>query len=113
MILDIGEKVHILERRLFPDDLRRHFLGEVLKCEGNMVRTKGYAWVFNNVRGIFIRKPEIRERVFYIGERHTVFVIPPDVDLNKLVYIFSKEKGLVVTDQLKFSLDVTEFSAMR
>jgi len=42
MILEQGEKVHIIERRYFADDIRRHVAGEVLKCTEHAIRLKGY-----------------------------------------------------------------------
>lgn len=38
MIIERGEKVHIITRRLFESDLRRHFVGEVLDSEGSVAR---------------------------------------------------------------------------
>ena len=113
MILDVGEKLHIVERRLFNEDLRRHFVGEVVNCIGDMVRAKGNVWIFDNINKDFIKKPEIRERIIKLGDRNTVNVIPKDVDLNEVIYQRTTNGGLVVTDGKKFSLDVLEFSAQR
>jgi len=113
MILDAGEKVHIVERRLFMEDLRRHFVGQIIKCTENTVRLKGYAWVFDGVKGEFVCKPELRERVICLSERLTINVIPAEVNLYEIKYEVVPKKGLVVTDGKKFSLEITEFTAMR
>jgi len=113
MIIDIGEKVHIIERRYFPEDLRGHFIGEVTRCTENIIRVKGYTWVFDSVKAQFIKKPDEIERIIRLGERITVNVIPPEVNLSELNYVIIHPKGLVVTDGKKFSLDITEFTAMR
>ena len=47
MILEPGEKVHIVERRYFADDVRRHLIGEVLRCTEQAIRLKGYVLVFD------------------------------------------------------------------
>jgi len=113
MILDAGEKVHIVERRLFEEDLRRHFIGQIIKCTENTIRLKGHAWVFDGVKEEFVCKPELRERVVCLGEKLTINVIPEDVNLDEVKYEVMPKKGLVVTDGKKFSLEITEFTAMR
>lgn len=67
-ILGIGEKLHIVERRLFLEDVRRHFVREVIDCVDNAVRVRGYAWVFDGEQG-FVRKPEVTERIFVLNDR--------------------------------------------
>ena len=32
MPLKPNEKIHVIERRLFNEDVRRHFVGEVVEC---------------------------------------------------------------------------------
>ncbi len=111
MILDIGEKVHIIERRYSAEDLRRHFIGEVIRCGESTVRVKGHAWAFDSMRGEFVQKPEEKDRVIPLGKRVVLNVIPPQVNLSELKYIATK-RGLVVTDGQEFSLDISEFMAM-
>jgi hypothetical protein len=110
VILDVGEKVHIIERRLFKEDVRRHFIGEVVRSTENDIRVKGYVWTFEPMRG-FNRKPEIRERVIHLDERLIINIIPPEVNLEEIKYVSSLQKGHVVTDGKSFSLDVTEFAS--
>jgi hypothetical protein len=113
MILEPNEKVHIVERRYFTDDVRRHLIGEVLKCTEQAVRVRGHVWVFDNVNGQFIRKPEKRERIISLGDRLIINVIPPDVDLATVKYVTDAQKGLLVTDGKDFFLEITEFTVMR
>jgi len=111
MILDVGEKVHIIERRYFAEDVRRHFVGEIIKSSDNAIRVKGYVWVFDIMRG-FIRRSEARERVLYPSDRSTINIVPKEVDLGEVKYVVSSE-GLVVTDGKKFRLDINEFGPKR
>ena len=113
MILESGEKVHAIERRYFMEDLRRHFVGEVIKCTDNALRLKGRVWVFDAMKGEFICKPGEGERVVCFGDRLTINVIPKEVNLDEIKYTALPKRGLVVTDGKKFTLDVTEFTAMR
>ena len=113
MILEQGEKVHIIERRHFADDVRRHLVGEVVKCTEQAIRVKGYVWVFDITNGQFVQKPEKRERIIYLGDGLTINVLPPEADLDTARYDTDPRKGLVVTDEKTFSLEITEFSTMR
>jgi len=113
MILDVGEKVHIIERRYFVEDLRRHFIGEVTRCIGNTIRVKGKTWVFDSIKGQFAQKPDKRDRVIQLGDRLTINVLPPEVNVDELKYAMTPQRGLVITDGKKFKLDITEFTATR
>jgi hypothetical protein len=113
MILEQGEKVHIVERRYFADDLRRHLVGEVIKCTEQAIRLEGYIWVFDIGNGRFVRKPDKRERIVCLGDRLTINVLPPEVELEKVEYVTDPHRGLVATDGRRFALEVTEFTVMR
>lgn len=113
MILDIGEKVLVVDRAYFREDLRRHFIGEVKKCTENAIRANGYTYVWDQEKGIFVRKPEHRERVIFPDEASTIFVIPSEVDIEEVHYETEQRMGLVVTDGKKFNLEMSEFTAMR
>jgi len=113
MIIEIQEKIHVMERRYFEEELRRHFVGEVVACTENAIRVRGYTWIFDKVKATFIRKPEKRERVIYPTDRTTINIIPKEIDLDELKYSIVAPKGLCITDGKKFSLEVSEFTAMR
>jgi hypothetical protein len=114
MILEPGEKVHVVERRHFPDDVRRHFIGQVLKCTEHAVRLKGHVWVFDDMSGQFVRKREMRERVILLGgDRLIINVIPPEVDVGEVGYVTDPQEGLLVTDGENLFLEISELTAMR
>jgi len=113
MILEQGEKVHIVERRYFADDIRRHVVGEVLNCTEHAIRLKGYVWGFDSPNGRFVRKSEKRERIVCMGDRLIINVLPPEADLEATQYVADPQKGLQVTDEKSFFLEITEFTAMR
>ena len=110
-IVRIGDKVHIMTRRLFPDDLRRHFIGEVSKALGHVCVVQGYAFIFHSGSGEYQRRPDRRTRIFSLADAsHIVNILPPELDLASLEY--RKVDGrLVVTDTKGFSLDVNEFGS--
>jgi hypothetical protein len=111
-VLDPGEKIHLIERRYFENDLRRHFAGEILRVSDNTVRVRGHAWVYNSGHGEFEKRPEVRERIIVIGERHTINIIPKNVSIDDLQYTRVEGKGTVVTDGKEFSLQIREFTSL-
>lgn len=109
MILDVGEKVHIIERRSFKDDTRRHFVGEVIRCTETSIRVAGYDWAIETIRG-FVRKPGKKERVVIFNEGLIINVIPREVNIDDVQYKINEQRNQVVTDGKNFSLDITEFT---
>ena len=113
MILSPGEKIHVVERRYFPGDISRHFCGEVVECsEQNLVRLKGYLWVWDAMKKEFIKKAEMREKILFLGDRLTVNVVPREVNLSSIKYVIDIKRGLLVTDGKGWSLDINEYSSI-
>jgi hypothetical protein len=108
MILDIGEKVHIIDKRQYKEDVRHHFIGEVVRATDNSIRVFGYVWSCEAMKG-FYRKPEKRERVVTLYEGLIINIIPPEVNLEEIKYVSSLQKGHFVTDGKKYVMDITEF----
>ena len=55
-VIKTGEKLHIVEKRFFVDDVRRHFIGEVKEADNNTIRLVGYVWFYNKRQAKFIRR---------------------------------------------------------
>jgi len=110
MTLQVGEKIHIIERRYFKEDLRRHFVGEITQVGQSTFRCLGYVWIFDSSKTTFVRKDQKRERVFLPTDRTVINIIPSEVDLEKIIYVNQLEKGMVVSDQENFILDINEFT---
>ena len=110
-LIDVGEKIHIITRRIFDGDLRRHFSGTVRAIDGATVRAQGYTFVFNANANEYRRRPEVRTRIFGLSDAQLIVnVIHPETILENMVYVVRNDR-LVVTDGGKFTLDVNEFSA--
>ena len=112
MILQKGEKLHVVTRRLFETDLKRHFAGEVVDVSETVVRLSGYAFIFDAWANMYTKRPEKRERIVPLGDSGFILtLIPSEVDLEKLQYAMSKDNRLIMTDGKDFSLDIHEFGA--
>ena len=114
MVVEISEKVHIMTRRKFEQDIRRHFVGTVLASDGTVVRMEGYTFIFDAHKDNFTKRPEKRTRIFDLSDSgYIVNIIPKETVLEKVIYTFTPDRRLVVTDEKSFSLDIHEFGPMR
>ncbi len=108
MILNKGEKVHVIHRRLFEKEARRHFVGIVEEYEAGVARVAGYVYTVDRAKFIFVRRAEKRTRIIPVASGNVlVNVIPDSVDLEKVVYKQEK-KAVRVTDGSSWHLDLSE-----
>lgn len=109
MVLEPGEKVHVITRRRFESDARRHFVGEVTSATESAARVEGWVWVHNKSNNAFEKRSERRTRVFSLVDAgYLINILPPPTDLDNLDYTILDGR-LVVTDGKKFRLDIDEF----
>src|SRR5258708_2981178 len=110
MILRPGEKIHVIHRRLFERDLRKHFAGVVLYYEAGVIRAEGHVFVIEDpTQNVFKKKPDKRVRIMSVnGGNLIVNVIPQEVDLDAIRYDH-QDRGLRVTDGSDWWLDIREF----
>jgi len=110
MILQKGEKIHVIHRRHFENDPHRHFAGVVDACEDGIVRATGHVYTVDLVKFAFFRRPELRTRIIsLLSGDLLVNVLPPSVDLEKIVYKQEK-KSVRVTDGGKWSLEISDLA---
>lgn len=110
MIIEQGEKVHVIARRSFETDLRRHFVGEVVEAEGVLLRAEGYTYVLDTGTNRYIRRPEKRIRILSLTDALNIInVLPADTALEQVKYEISSDGRMIVTDGNVFQLDINEF----
>ena len=108
-VLAVGDKLHIMTRRLFADDVHPHFVGEISAVAGPLFRAVGYSFVFDSATNSYVKHPEARTRLFSLSDAgHIINVIPHEVDLNSLQYRVVAGR-LAITDSRGFSLEINEF----
>ncbi|MBB3064979.1 hypothetical protein [Limibacillus halophilus] len=113
-ILNVGDKVYIITRRHFPQEVRRHFIGEVQSVQDTAIRASGYTFIFDESRNTFVRKPELRVRVFGTTDSGLIVnIISNAADLEAVSYHANEKGNVVCTDGKYFSLDVNEFTSSR
>lgn len=110
MILREGEKVHVMIRRRFDGDLRRHFIGLVTDVEGTLARVDGYVFVFESSLNRYHRRDDRRTRILSLSDAGNIInILPSGSDIEAAYYTASDDGHLVVTDGRAFSLDINEF----
>lgn len=112
MIIQPGEKIHVIFRQLFEGDFKRHFVGAVEQCEDNLVRATGFLFAEETKVGrvgIFVRQDDIRVRIIPLScESLIVNVLPMAVNIKTITYKYNVGKGLVrVTDGSGWHLDLS------
>jgi hypothetical protein len=108
-VLAVGDKLHIMTRRLFADDIQPHFVGEVLAVAGASFKVRGYSFVFDTRSNSYVKHPALRTRLFSLSDAgHIINVVPQEVDLGTLQYRVVNRR-LEVTDGAGFSLEINEF----
>jgi hypothetical protein len=113
MLLEKGENVHIMTQRLFEQDMRRHFIGEIIRASDIAILVEGYEFMF--VQGVNenMQRGDKQCRVFALNEaRHIINIIPTRVNVEDISYK-NEEHGLVVTDGKNFKIHVHEFGMLR
>lgn len=113
MLLDIGEKVHVIERRMFDSDVRRHFFGTVERVDASAIRITGYVYVYDSSSTEYVRGKEQRTRIIPLAANgYVINVAPSATDVEEVRYV-EQNGRLMVTDGASFGLDINEFGRLR
>ncbi len=110
MILQKGEKIHIIHRRHLEKEPQRHFVGIVDEYENGIARVTGHIFAVDPVKAVFFRRPELRTRIISLQSGEAlVNILPPAVDLEKIVYK-QEQKSVRVTDGGDWHMDISDFA---
>ena len=109
-LLSPGDKIHVMHRRRFEKDVRRHFVGQVEAYEQGMVRASGYVFVIDDLnKHLFVKRPDRRTKLVPVASGDVIVnVIPEEVDLERVEYEI-KNSTLWVTDGSGWRMDLKEF----
>ncbi|MBI1374060.1 MAG: hypothetical protein GC159_15170 [Phycisphaera sp.] len=109
-VLSAGEVVHVVCRRRFADDVRRHMVGEVMFVDNGVARIDAFLFVYDRSTGHFIRRPRMDRVVALTDSANVVTILPPRIDVESLDYAEGGPK-LTLTDGGDFEMDISEFAA--
>lgn len=77
MVLEPGEIVHVVERRAFEADVRRHFAGRVDVVHDAAMRATGFVYALHAGRRLYERRSPERTRVFSLVDARLVINVIP------------------------------------
>lgn len=109
-ILKPGEKIHVIHRRRFEKDIRRHFVGTIEAYEAGVARATGYVFVVDELNEhLFTKRPDRRTKLIPLASGDVIVnVLPEDLDTEQVRYELDGRK-LWVTDGNGWRMDVKEF----
>ena len=108
-MLEQGEKLLIVHRRLFEKDTSRFFVGEVQVYEQGIAKVKGYTFVKDLFSGNMKKKSDLRTKIMsLVSGTFIVYQLPVTVLLDSVDFHLDQDGGLVLKDEGEFSMDVSE-----
>ena len=110
MILEQGNKVFIVHRRLFVEDRVRFFAGIIDEYEGGVAKISGHTWIQDPTTDLFERKEDAQTKIVSIGSSALiVYQLPSEVELSCLKITRENDGRFFLADPgLEFRMDVTE-----
>ncbi len=103
-----GDRIAVIDRRLFRDDNTRIFVGAVEQVSEGVIRSRGYVYYVNpyEVTGTE-RRGEERVRLISLAGGDIIYLLPREQDLSKL-QLRRSPKSLMLTDGT-FAMDLSDF----
>ncbi len=107
--LNDGDRVLVIDRKLFKDDNTRFFVGVIEEYDTVAVRVRGYPFHLSpyEISGAE-RHGEERVRVISISAGDLIYLMPRELDVAK-VHLRRSPKSLMMTDGEAFTVDISEW----
>ncbi|HVC43697.1 MAG TPA: hypothetical protein VND20_02700 [Candidatus Binataceae bacterium] len=104
-----GDRVLIIDRKLFKDDNTRFFVGVIEEYDEVAVRVRGYPFHLSpyEVSGSE-RHGDERSRVISMSAGDLIYLLPANVEPVK-IQLRRSPKSLMLTDGESLSLDLSEW----
>ncbi len=105
----VGDRIVVVDRKLFRDDNTRLFIGVVEHYENGVVRARGFSFHINpyEVAGAEPRAEE-RVRIVSLSAGDVIYTMPEGVDIKQL-QVRRSPKSLTLTDNRAFIMDLSEW----
>jgi hypothetical protein len=103
-----GDRIVLIDRRLFKDDNTRIFVGIVEETESVLVRARGFVFHVSAYDvGGQERRGEERVRVFSLGSGDIVYLLPKEQDIAHLM-LKRSPKSMTLSDG-QYAMDLSDF----
>lgn len=104
-----GDRILIVDRKLFHDDNIRFFVGEVEEYDDGIVRARGYPFHLSPYEVTAIeRHGEERMRVLSLSSAVVVYRLTRETDIEKLE-LRRSPKSLQLTEDARVLVDLSEW----
>ena len=103
-----GDRIVLIDRRLFKDDNTRIFVGVVEQADGALIRARGFSFHVSayDVAGQE-RRGEERVRVFSMGAGDIEYQLPRELDTSRLM-LKRSPKSMTLSDG-EYAMDLSDF----
>lgn len=105
-----NDRILVVDRKLFRDDVTNMFVGVVEEYEEGFVRVRGYAYHIHPYEMGMERRVEQRVRLVALNSGDIVYVLPRELDVGQ-IQIRRSPKSLLLTDGGNFTMDLTDCMA--
>ena len=113
MILKEGDKILVAQRRLFPRNQPRFFIGRVDAYYEGIVKATGHTFTRDLLTGVMLEKADPRTKLISLSSGTLiVYQLPDPVVLEKLDLI-ADDGRLTLTDGDRFVMNLSEFRHTR
>ena len=108
MLLEAGEKVLVVHRRLFDHDRPRFFVGRVDAYEAGVMRVTGLSYVRDVADGQVAEKREARTKLLSLSSGTLiVYLLPAEAAVESIRFVLDREL-LTLSDGQGFTMNLTE-----
>ncbi len=108
-LLEPGDRLLVVHRRMFERDDTHFFLGEVEAFESGVMRVTGHSYVRDNFQALLRRKAEPRTKLLSLTSGTLlVYVLPRSLDLEK-TELRCDDTEMMLSDGGDFSMNLTEW----
>jgi hypothetical protein len=103
-----GDRIAVIDRKLFRDDNTRIFVGVVQEVGQGVLSARGWAFHISpyEVTGVE-RRGEERLRLLSFSSNDIIYLLPRDQDISRL-QLRRSPKSMTLTDG-KFAMDLSDF----
>ena len=109
MLLENGNKILVVHRRLFEKDHSRFFVGAVQGYESGVAKVTGYAFGRDNISQNIVRKQEARTKLIGISSGALiVYCLPDEISVDDVTF-FVAETGLQLKAPPNYTLNLSEW----
>ncbi len=104
-----GDRILVIDHKLFKDDNTRLFVGVVEEYDEAIIRVRGFPFHLNpyEISGVE-RHGEERVRIVSLTAGDLMYLLPRELDISKL-QLRRSPKSLMLTDGSVMSLDLSEW----